>query len=94
MSDKFLMPSLENISKRYGFNKSIAGLLIAIGISIPELVITIISFQKHGTKMTEFGLATVFGSIPFVMAFVPGVSYFAIFGVRNQRPALTQREIQ
>ena len=94
MSDKFLMPSLENISERYGFNKSIAGLLIAVGISIPELVITIISFQKHGTKMTEFGLATVFGSIPFVIAFVPAVSYFAIFGVRNPRPALTQREIK
>ena len=44
MSDKFLMPSIENISNRYGFNKGIAGLLIATGISIPELVITILSF--------------------------------------------------
>ena len=44
MSDKFLMPSLENISRRYGFNRGIAGLLIAVGISIPELVITILSF--------------------------------------------------
>ena len=94
MSDKFLMPSIENISNRYGFNKGIAGLLIATGISIPELVITILSFQKHGTKMTEFGLATVFGSIPFVIAFVPAVSYFAIYGIRKSRPPLTPKEMK
>ena len=92
MSEKFLMPSLENISKRYGFNSSVAGLLIAIGVSIPELVVTCISFQRHGTKMTEFGLACVFGSVCFATLMIPAVSYLLNFGIKNPRPAETARE--
>ena len=44
--------------------------------------------------MTEFGLATVFGSIPFVIAFVPAASYFAVYGIRNPRPELTPKEMK
>ena len=44
MSEKFLMPSLENISKRYGFNSSIAGLLIGFGIAVPDIAVTTLSF--------------------------------------------------
>ena len=87
------MPSLENISKRYGFNSSVAGLLIAIGVSIPELVVTILSFQRHGTKMCEFGLATVFGSVCFATSMIPATSYFLNYGIRNPRPAETPKEI-
>ena len=93
MSEKFLMPSLENISKRYGFNSSVAGLLIALGVSIPELVVTVISFQRHGTKMCEFGLACVFGSVCFATLMIPAVSYFLNYGIRNPRPEETAREI-
>ena len=94
MSEKFLMPSLENIAKRYGFNSSVAGLLIALGISIPELVVTMLSFQRHGTKMCEFGLATVFGSVCFATSLIPSVSYFINYGIRNPRPPETPNEIQ
>jgi len=44
MSEKFLMPSLENISKRYGFNSSVAGLLMGFGIAVPDIAVTTISF--------------------------------------------------
>ena len=44
MSEKFLMPSLENISKRYGFNSSIAGLLVGFGIAVPDIAVTTLSF--------------------------------------------------
>lgn len=94
MSEKFLMPSLENISKRYGLNSGIAGLLIAIGVSIPELVVTILSFSKHGTKMTEFGLATVFGSVCFATTFIPAAAYLMNYGIRNPRPTETPIEKQ
>ena len=93
MSEKFLMPSLENISKRYGFNSSIAGLLIAVGVSIPELVVTILSFQRHGTKMAEFGLATVFGSVCFATSLIPAASYFMNYGIKHPRPPETPSEI-
>ena len=89
MADKYLMPSLQNISKRYGLSKGLAGVLIAFGIAVPELAVTLLSFQRHGIKMTEFGLATVFGGIAFCVTIVPAFGYLVNFGVRNPRPAAT-----
>ena len=43
--------------------------------------------------MTEFGLATVFGSVCFCVTFVPAFAYLTNFGVKNARPALTQEEL-
>ena len=51
IADKFLMKSLENITHRYSLSQSIAGILIAFGVAVPEVVVTILSFQKHGIKM-------------------------------------------
>ena len=44
ISDKFLMKSLENITHRYKLSQSIAGILIALGVAVPEVVVTILSF--------------------------------------------------
>ena len=44
MSEKFLMPSLENISKKYKLSMTMAGILIAFGIAVPELAVTMLSF--------------------------------------------------
>ena len=82
ISEKFLMPSLENISAKYKLSATIAGILIAFGIAVPELAVTMLSFQRHGIKMTEFGLATVFGSVCFCVTFVPAFAYLVNFGVR------------
>ena len=92
VSEKFLMPSLENISKKYNLSPTTQGVLIAFGIAIPELTVTMMAFQRHGIKMTEFGLATVFGSVCFVTTFVPGIAYLLNFGCRNQKPAATAEE--
>ena len=89
MSEKFLMPSLSNISKRYGFNSSIGGLLIGFGIAVPDIAVTIISFQRHGIKMVEFGLAVIFGGVVFCTTFVPAAAYFLNYGIRNPRPEPT-----
>ena len=93
MSEKFLMPALENISRKYSLSLTIAGILIAFGIAVPELAITLLSFQRHGIKMTEFGLATVFGSVCFCTTAVPAFAYFINYGIRKARPALTQEEV-
>ena len=42
--------------------------------------------------MTEFGLATVFGSVCFATAFVPAFAYLINYGVRQARPTLTNEE--
>ena len=44
MSEKFLMPSLENISRKYKLSMTMAGILIAFGIAVPELAVTMLSF--------------------------------------------------
>ena len=93
MSEKFLMPSLENISEKYKLSATIAGILIAFGIAIPELSVTLLSFQRHGIKMTEFGLATVFGSVCFCTTFVPAFAYLVNYGCRKPRPELTKEEL-
>lgn len=82
MSEKFLMPALENISQKYQLSATIAGILIAFGIAVPELAVTLISFQHHGIKMTEFGLATVFGSVCFCVTIVPAFAHLLNFGLR------------
>ena len=94
ISEKFLMPSLENISKKYKLSATIAGILIAFGIAVPELSVTLISFQRHGIKMTEFGLATVFGSVCFCTTFVPAFAHLVNFGIRKPRPELTKEEVE
>ena len=92
ISEKFLMPSLENISAKYKLSATIAGVLIAFGITVPELAVTLLSFQRHGIKMTEFGLATVFGSVCFCTTFVPAFAYFANYGIRDARPEASNEE--
>ena len=42
--------------------------------------------------MIEFGLAVIFGSVVFVITFVPAVAYYLNYGCRKARPALTEKE--
>ena len=88
------MPSLNNISKQYKLSASITGIMLAYGISVPELAVTLLSFQRHGIKMTEFGLASVIGSVVFVVTFVPAFAYFVNYGILKARPELTEQELE
>ena len=94
MSEKFLMPSLENITRKYKLSATIAGILIAFGIAVPELAVTMLSFQRHGVQMTEFGLANVFGSVAFCTTFVPAFAYLINFGLFKAKPALTEADVK
>ena len=44
MADKFLMPSMIKICDNYNLSKPIGAVLIAIGVSMPELTATTLSF--------------------------------------------------
>lgn len=90
ISEKFLMPSIKNISSKYSLSVTLAGILIAFGISVPELAVTLLSFQRHGIKMTEFGLATIFGSACFCTTFVPGMAHLMNYGCRKARAEPTK----
>lgn len=86
MADKFLMPCMQKICKNYELSPSIGGVLIAVGVSMPELTATMVSFQSHGVKMTEFGLALVMGGAVFADLCIPAVAYAMNFGCRKKRP--------
>jgi Ca2+/Na+ antiporter len=78
IADEFLMPSLKNIAKRYKLSKDLTGFIVAIGNLVPELTTTILSFLRHGVKMTEFAIATNIGASLFAITIVPAVAaYFA-----------------
>lgn len=77
IAEHFLMPSLMNISRRYGMSRDLTGIIVAVGNSVPELTTTILSFLKHGVKMTEFGLASNIGSAVFTITVVPAVAILA-----------------
>ena len=74
IAEKFLLPSLLSISRNYGLSRDLTGILVAIGNMVPELTTTILSFMKHGVKMTEFGVAANVGTATFVITVVPAVA--------------------
>ena len=50
------------------------GILVAIGNLVPELTTTILSFLRHGVKMTEFGMACNVGGGVLVVTVVPAIA--------------------
>jgi Ca2+/Na+ antiporter len=74
IADLFMMPSLASISKRYHLSKDITGIMVAIGSSVPELTTTILSFMRHGVKMTEFGVISNLGCSMFSLTMVPALA--------------------
>jgi len=74
IADEFLMPALKSIATKYKLSKDITGFIVAIGNLIPELTTTILSFLRHGVKMTEFAVATNIGASLFAMTVVPAVA--------------------
>eukprot|EP00347_Sterkiella_histriomuscorum_P017945 403347382 len=85
IAEKFLMPSLMNISRRYNMSRDLTGILVALGNLVPELTTTILSFLKHGVKMTEFGVACNVGTSVFVVTVVPAVAMFITASKSSQK---------
>jgi Ca2+/Na+ antiporter len=86
MCDLFLLPAILKICKKYNLSKAIGGVLIAAGVSTTELTATMLSFQRHGVKMIEYGLALVFGGLAFSVLMIPVVAYLVNFGITKPRP--------
>ena len=78
IADLFMMPSLVSISKRYHLSKDITGIMVAIGSSVPELTTTILSFMRHGVKMTEFGVVSNLGCSMFSLTMVPALALLLV----------------
>ena len=86
MVDKFLQPAILTICDKYKLSKSIGGVLIAVGVSMTELTAALLSFQRHGVKMTEFGMALIIGGLAFSASLIPVLGYLMNFGYSQPRP--------
>lgn len=53
---------------------------MAVGNLVPELTTTILSFLRHGVKMTEFGVACNVGGSVLVITVVPVVAILLTSG--------------
>ncbi len=77
IAEHFMMPSLISISERYRLSKDLTGIVVALGGLVPEVTTTVLSFMRHGVKMTEFGIATNIGSAIFTITVVPSIAILA-----------------
>lgn len=48
--------------------------MVAVGNLVPELTTTVLSFLRHGIKMTEFGVASNVGGSVLVVTVIPAVA--------------------
>ena len=72
-------------------SKDLTGIVVAVGNSVPELTTTMLSFSRHGVKMTEFGIASNIGCALFTITIVPAVAILATSFGRGKESSTTAR---
>lgn len=91
ITDKFFIPSLDQISRRLKLSDEVAGAsLMAIGSSAPELAIALMALFTGGGAHSDVGIGTIVGSAVFNILVITGVSavvagglHIHIFAVRR-----------
>ncbi len=74
-TDKFFIPSLDEISRRLKLSDEVAGAsLMAIGSSAPELAIALMALFTAGGAHSDVGIGTIVGSAVFNILVITGVS--------------------
>ena len=75
VTDKFFIPSLDEISRRLKLSDEVAGAsLMAIGSSAPELAIALMALFNDGGAHSDVGIGTIVGSAVFNILVITGVS--------------------
>jgi Ca2+/Na+ antiporter len=83
VTDRIVLPALINISKKYGLSRDLTGIIVAIGNLIPETTTTILSFFRHGVKLTEFAIAVNVGGSVFIITVVPALAMLTTYGIKS-----------
>ena len=91
MTDRFFIPSLDEISRRLKLSDEVAGAsLMAIGSSAPELAIALMALFTGGGQHSDVGIGTIVGSAVFNILVITGVSavvagglHIHVFAVRR-----------
>ena len=75
VTDKFFIPSLDEISRRLKLSDEVAGAsLMAIGSSAPELAIALMALFTAGGAHSDVGIGTIVGSAVFNILVITGLS--------------------
>jgi len=75
VTDKFFIPSLDEISRRLKLSDEVAGAsLMAIGSSAPELAIALMALFTAGGAHSDVGIGTIVGSAVFNILVITGIS--------------------
>jgi len=75
VTDKFFIPSLDEISRRLKLSDEVAGAsLMAVGSSAPELAIALMALFTAGGAHSDVGIGTIVGSAVFNILVITGVS--------------------
>ena len=75
VTDRFFIPSLDEISRRLKLSDEVAGAsLMAIGSSAPELAIALMALFTGGGQHSDVGIGTIVGSAVFNILVITGVS--------------------
>ncbi len=75
LTDKFFIPSLDEISRRLKLSDEVAGAsLMAIGSSAPELAIALMALFTAGGAHSDVGIGTIVGSAVFNILVITGLS--------------------
>ena len=91
VTDRFFIPSLDEISTRLKLSDEVAGAsLMAIGSSAPELAIALMALFTDGGAHSDVGIGTIVGSAVFNVLVITGVSavvagglHIHVFAVRR-----------
>ena len=91
VTDKFFIPSLDEISRRLKLSDEVAGAsLMAMGSSAPELAIALMALFTAGGAHSDVGIGTIVGSAVFNILVITGVSgvvagglHIHVFAVRR-----------
>lgn len=60
--------------------------MVAVGNLVPELTTTVLSFLRHGIKMTEFGVASNVGGSVLVVTVIPAVAILLTTTTQEKSP--------
>lgn len=75
VTDKFFIPSLDEISRRMKLSDEVAGAsLMAIGSSAPELAIALMALFTAGGAHSDVGIGAIVGSAVFNILVITGLS--------------------
>ena len=83
VTDKFFIPSLDEISTRLKLSDEVAGAsLMAMGSSAPELAIALMALFTAGGAHSDVGIGTIVGSAVFNILVITGLSAVVAGGLK------------